>query len=371
VLEDIIDETIDEIDRRMVSGEFSIGLKPIKEFVRFYIIAEYIQNELENETTNILKYSENNFIPSESSKEDDIEQAERLEKEKWQAYERKVDHYNTLNFKKKLQLKIKKKKGERYKEIKKAENTKNGSKSATQEKKVIRNGPAERYKGDDLYKFQINEFKILDDIKEGKYNYDNLNRTYKRIISEKGYLKKMGFKELETFCDTLRKEIQYSDYAYKNIRYYKLEKTLRFELIKSILKAIHECKTRNLETDRMIDDFLILFEMPLLEERQAFVEEYPELDAAEIMAWRTEVLSINNFIIFAIKMCKGVLKAKSEYKLSQMDLERFKNEWNDMSFENNYKMRSDFDASDFLDLMDKLDQVNIKQHSQVNNFFSK
>lgn len=357
MLDDFISRNIDKLCSVFVAGEFHIGIAPIKEYVKFYIISQYIQKEFANETISVLKYAEENFIDTDDIDENDDDGPEKLERKRWNFYERKLDHYNTLNFEKKNDLK------KRIREEKLAK-TLHG-------KEKNRKGNIIRYQGNEIHRFQLSEFRMLDDIKEGKDAGFNSNKTYKRIISDKGYINKINFRELQDFIDVLSQEIDKSGDEYKNIRYYKLEKRLNFELIKSVLKALHNCKEKQETDNAILDDLVILFKLPLIKERQIYANIYPELNYSERMRWRIEIDGVFRFIQYAITVCESLLKNKNIDEIIKPELEGFKNIYMDFSYRNDYKIRKDFTAENFLSLMKKFDDINVKTYNLINNELDK
>lgn len=353
MLNDIVERTTTYLFNNLVGGSFYIGLDPIKEYTKFYLIAEYLQQDVYNQTLSIDQYSKD-----QGNKK--IGEDDETEENRWKRYERTVDHYNTLNFEKKIELLKRQQEEKEYRE----------QRSQTTDKKKIKGNP-NRYKGNELFEYQLGEFKVLDDIKQGKYESYNANLIYKRINSDKGYLNKMNFRQYSDYIDILRQEIADSDDKYKNIRYYKLEKRLGYELIKSILTSIRLSVEKEESRDRVIMDLIPLFRLPLIKERQKYAEVYWKLNKQEKKMWRMEIEGLIRFISYTINASKAeISKSGMKNIITDQDLKEFAQIYIYSSYENNYKQRKDFTSEDFKALMCKLDDKNIEVNKKVKNKIS-
>lgn len=214
----IVEEEVEQLATDLVQGQFYIGLEAVKKFVMFIIMTDYIQKKQKDQGMSIWKYAQNQLKLPEETNEMPPEKVDALI---FNNYERILYLYNTITKEKRIEHLLRQKQEEQRREMKKEKN------KQTQ-------GNSERFQGLDLFPYQINEFSILYAIKEGKYDDVNASLTQKRIISEKGYLRKINFKSFKEYIKILESQIDESNDQYKNIQYYKLEKRLGFELIKAI-----------------------------------------------------------------------------------------------------------------------------------------
>lgn len=318
----IVAGKVEEIFSRYFTGEFHVGLDPIKEYVYFYCVVFSLQS-IDNKY-NLSEFQ--NMLVKENTHLD-IGFYDFIAD-----YNKVAHHYINLNHKTQKD----------YYERQRLEKQK---------------GKMERFKGKDLYRFQEDEFLDLMKIKHD--NKGKLNRTYKRIVSEKGYLSRMTFTDLHKYNDHLYNQIDSGD-PYSNIRYYKLEKMLNFELIKSILASLSVCRrSSTFDEENVLNDLLMVAELPLIADRQKYVELYPELNWAEIQIWKEEV---QNSIILHIKWSiVAVLKwvQESDYSiLDNVDWNKFSTIYAPPTYKSNYLLRKDFSADDFHLLMKHLDNRN-------------
>ena len=323
MLKEMVDKAVERYNREFVSGEFYIGLDSIKQFAYFYVIALYNHRHVKTDVKSVRQFLKDPHFDKIREEEEKNDIAGCCE---GRLYERKLDHYNTLNREKMLEASIRRKEG--YSDDRGA-----------------------RFGGIKIYESQFEEFKILDDVKEYKI-LERYNLTYKRLNSENEYLHKITFSELREFVKLLKTEIDESEEEYKNTRYYKLEKRLGFELIKSQLKCISICREMGLDADRTVNDMIPLFLLPMISDRQKYAELYPTLDSKERDEWRMEIEGIIRFVHYVAIHCSEVLVNKElEHILTEGELESFKAIYTKGTFENEFKMRKDFSAKDFKDLM--------------------
>ncbi|RYG71217.1 hypothetical protein EU245_14790 [Lentibacillus lipolyticus] len=322
---------------------FRIGLEPINEFVLFFCMAQHVQQK-NSKSTSVLQYANEKFDEEEL---DEMLPQEIQEGNKRNFYERKLEHYHALNAEKMLE----------YEMIEEKERQNRQSKQARNEDT---RGNASRYEGNPLYEFQFSEFDLLDAIKEGEYDSSKANMNYKRIISDKGYLYKMTFKDFKEFVKVLHEEIDQSEETHKNIRYYKLERRLHFELVKSILLAMRKCEEANekIEKKEYLIDLCMLFRLPLLKARQTYAEIYPNLNAKERHEWREEVFNLIIFLQRVVLIVQKQITGKEEQVFTDQDWKTFHAIYLPSHFQNNYKQRKDFKAQDFKTLMQTLDKQN-------------
>jgi|SRR5699024_9738197 len=320
----IVSEKIDELYEAIVTGDLLVSLDSIKEFVYFIIVAEELQSKGQEE------YSLSSFTKmlwESESLEDDLELYDFM-----QEYDRVTHHYTNLNFKKQVEAKIRAK----FEEEK---------------------GKQLRFKGNKLYGFQKDEFFELMKIKSDS-NHE-FHKTYKRIVSEKGYSSRVTYTEFKKFHDYLFNLIDKND-PISNIRYYKLEKRTSFEIIKTILVAMKKNKDSRLtlKDEIIMADLLKVANIPLLTERYRLIEVYSDLDDFEdIVKWRYLVFTgINRFINYAIQYVKAYVDKEQYSVLEKYHPEKFQSIYTPDSFHQDYKMRKDFSASDFKKLMKYIDE---------------
>jgi hypothetical protein len=352
---EVVEHTVEKLAREMVHGIFHIGLDAVKRYVLFWCMANYLQEQQMSERMSIEQYASSTFslTTEERNKltKDGVEKADRL----WKAYyERKLDHYNSINLEKKVALLLRQKQETQLRLIKKAKNEN-------------LEGNAKRFQGLSLFPYQLEEFAVLDGIKEGQAAQE-IGRTYKRIVSNKGYLQKMTFKEYREFVALLKDEVDQSQDPYKNVRYYKLEKRLGFEAVKAVLKAIKDCREQNKwPVEIVVRDLTYVLRLPFLSERQQYAEVYPELNWEERNRWGMELLGILTFTEACILAAKQTLDESKGSILQPTDWECFETLYLPESYENDYLQRKDFAAEDFTLLMTVLDEQNTQAFEQFRN----
>ena len=327
-----------------INGEFYIGMEPIVDFVFFYCITNERQEKQKKNYKNILEYSKENFILDEKERKNLTEEMQdALFKS---AYEKKLYYFNTLNSKSMLN---KIKRTELEKKIR----------AIKQQKGQNLDGNAQRFKGLEIFSFQEDELTTLVSIKQGDYDDKKANMTYKRLVSEKGYLHHLKFKEYTNFVDILRKEIKEMPMGNKNVQLYKLEKTLNYELLKCTAVALNQSKqTSTFDEESVIRDLLLVFGLPFLEARQQYTMIYPQLNKADRDNWRREVQGLTCFTMDCITVLVKTLQGVYEPMLTKEDLKRLNNLYLSESFKNDYIQRKDFNAEDFKSILNVLDSMN-------------
>lgn len=356
---EVVEHTVEKLAREMVHGIFHIGLDAVKRYVLFWCMTNYLQEQQMSERMSIEQYASSTFslTTEERNKltKDGVEKADRL----WKAYyERKLDHYNSINLEKKVALLLRQKQETQLRLIKKAKNEN-------------LEGNAKRFQGLSLFPYQLEEFAVLDGIKEGQAAQE-IGRTYKRIVSDKGYLQKMTFKEYREFVALLQDEIDHSQDPYKNIRYYKLEKRLGFEAAKAVLKAIKNCREQNKwPLEIAVRDLTYVLRLPFLSERQQYAEVYPELNWEERNRWGLELLGILTFTETCILAAQQRLTEFNGNVLHPKDWEMFATLYLPETFKNDYKQRKDFQAEDFTLLMADLDKQNTEAFAKIKQLIQK
>lgn len=324
MLYSIVDERIEELYEEIVKGDLLVSLDSIKDFVYFIIGAEELQYKNKKE-----------FSLSSFTRELSEELAELDDKvdlyDFIQEYDKVAYHYTNLNYGNQLEAKAR----------------------AREEKEK---GKQSRFEGKKLYGFHKDEFL---DLMEIKSDSDHVyHKTYKRIVSEKGYLSRITFSEYKGFYEYLFDLINRDD-PFSNIRYYKLEKRMNFELKKAILVAMKKNRQSKfkLRNDVVAEDLLMVTKIPLISERHRLVEIYSELDIFEdILKWRYIVdVSINRFINYAIQHVRFYLEKEKYNVLDNLDKDKFQSIYSPDTFFLDYKMRRDFNASDFKILMKYID----------------
>lgn len=348
MLDEIINDCVEIIYEDRIPYNFFIGFEPIKEFCKFFIIAKNLQDERLNESQTILKYVKKAIEENKEDFESDIPESElALEREE---YDSTLYRYNTLNAEKMLDFEKRKKMEKEYRE---------SLKQSNQDAPTM--GNPNRFEGNRLYDFQLNEFKTLTEIKKGVFDVNaNVNLTYNRILGKKGYMKKIQFAEFAHFVNILEIEID-DDYLnpFKNIRYYKLEKRLNFELIKSMCNAINICRRKKESVDRAVAELFPLFQLPLVQARQEYADKYAELDLKGREAWKFEVALLFKFINAAVNLSLEAIKTEDEENIiTDDDLESFKSIYGLDTFENTYEFGIDYNKKDFKLLMSKMDEMN-------------
>ncbi|MCM3625528.1 class A beta-lactamase-related serine hydrolase [Brevibacillus borstelensis] len=341
---DVVEQTVETLAVKMVRGTFHIGLDAVKRYVLFWCMANHLQENQMEQKMSIEKYAASKF--SLTSEEKEKLKQETIERLSFAFYERKLDHYNTMNAENKMKLLLRQKQETYYRINRK-------------EKEETEKGNVRRFEGLALFPYQLDEFSILDAIKEGEYTQE-VGRTYKRIVSDKGYLQKMTFKEYKELVTLLSDEIDQSQALYKNVATYKLEKRLGFEALKAVLKALSECREKNHVPDQIAArDLITILQLPFLSERQRYAKVYPDLDLLEQMKWRIEIKGILMFTQACILATKQKLAESNDSILQPEDWERFQTLYIPKSYENDYKLRKDFRSDDFTLIMTELDKLNM------------
>lgn len=350
---DEVEKIIDYVFDQATILPFTIGMNPVKEFVKFHIIAEYLQEEVFDQSQSIKTYVENEIEKDKTSYK--VKSADVEEKLRWQKYERTIDIYHTLNEKKQLEY------------IKKLEEEKKYRENKDDDEKLKTVGNPARYNGYKLYEYQLNEFKILKAIKNGDYDTAKANLTYKRLMSKRKIRYKISFKNYSDYVDILRTEIdERSNDPYKNIAYYKLEKRMNHELNKSVAAAINQCARNGERQEVVANDLFRLYVLPLIKDRQTYAEMYPKLDAQERIQWRKDIFSLEYFIKYLVSLFKEFRKDTNLKEiLTDDDMEKFKLIFAKGTFENSYIQRRDFSADDFRAIMSVSDEMNEKAWNNI------
>jgi len=347
MLYELIDEIVEELARYIVSGRFHIGLDAVKEYLLFYVMADRIQKGKQEGKISIWKYYEQHTSFPEELKN---LPPEKIEKFKYNRYERLLYLFNTLNAENRMKHRLRQKQEAEYRKKKKENNQKT-------------TGNPNRFKGVDIFPYQIGEFSALDEIKEGKGVNKKASTTLKRIISEKGYLKRIRFKDFKEFIEYLKTKIDQSGDEYKNVQYYKLEKRLGFELIKAAAVALKQCRENGYPLPIAARDLIEVFHLPFISDRQKYVLVYPYLDEEKRMIWRGEVEGIMRFLGYSAVLVLQEIEGKEDV-YDESDWERFRNIYAPSSFKNDYKLRKDFTLDDFRILMETLDEYNTSRSEQ-------
>jgi hypothetical protein len=352
---DIVEQKVESLARIIVKGKFHIGLDAVKRYVLFWCMTNYIQEQEENQEMSIFQYAQS-VNPLKLKDNKDLYLDDKV-KEWNKFYERKVDHYNTLNAENKVKLLIRQKQ-EWHDQMK--------------QKEEKGKGKERRFEGLSLFPFQRNEFAVLDGIKEMRKPFNELNRTYKRIVSDKGYLSKMTFAQYKDFVSHLKDEINQSQDLLKNIQYYKLEKRLGFEAMKAVLKSLHDCrKTNHVTAEIAVRDLTTVLQLPFLSERQRYAEVYPELSEQGRVRWRLELQGIQAFVQRCILMVRSKLAESKGAILHPKDWEHFQGLYLPETYENDYKLRKDFRAEEFSLLMTELDKQNRQTFERIKTYIEK
>lgn len=319
----LVDNKVRELFSRIVLGDLFVSIESIIEFVYFYIVADALHSKNEK------IYSLSSYIKMLSSSEELEEDKELYDF--LLDYDKAAHHYTNLNYKKQVEARNR----------------------AVVEKNI---GPVARFDGKELYEFQQHEFLVLMKIKsDSKHEF---HKTYKRIVSNKGYRSRISFTEYRHFYEYLFNKIE-SGHFYSNVQYYKLEKLMGFEIYKTILASIKKSKDVNflLNEKTVMNDLLMVTKLPLLTARHELAEIYPELEGFEdVMKWRYLVgRGINEFIDYAIKYVQGEVKSQKYNVLDNIDWSKFEAIYPPESYSRNYKLRKDFSAVDFTNLMKHID----------------
>lgn len=324
----LVDESVEELYSKIVTGDLLVSLDSLKEFVYFIIIADGIQSTNRKEYS---LFSFNNMLSGSEKLQEDEDLHEFLEE-----YDRVAHHYKNLNYKNQLEAKIRAK---------------------TEEK----DGKSSRFEGKRLYDFHVDEFLELMKIKSDSSH--EFHKTYKRIVSEKGYLSRITYTEYKSFYEYLFDLIDEDDPP-SNIKYYKLEKRMGLEIQKAILTAMKKKRESKIiiNDDELMRDLLMVTKIPLIGERHRLVEIYSGLDHFEdILKWRNIVgISINRFINYAIQHVQHHIKSEKYNVLESLERSKFQSIYLPSSFYQDYKLRRDFSASDFKKLMKYMDDNTIR-----------
>jgi hypothetical protein len=333
---DIVKREVEKIAAIIITGEFVIGIEPFIEYVYFYCVSDALQRN--KQAVSLLKYHNSKIENIQAT--DTISEVDSKEEE----YDKLVDFFNGLNFRNQIEF-LKRKELEKEK------------------------GKLKRFEGVSLFNFQLSEFEVLTNIKGQKMKE---NTTYKRIVSPKGYLHRSNFTEIKEFHDLLWNEINNSEEEHKNIRFYKLEKLMGFELMKSTLKALHESRDSKLfDEHESIDDLLLISPIPLIKDRHKYAELYVELDWADKQIWRIELQSIMTLLKYSIAAVQMRVK-ETKYNISEnADWNRFDEVYLPPSYVKDYKIRKDFYAEDFKVFMRRVDKHNIEIREKAKSFIEK
>ncbi|MCG1027617.1 hypothetical protein J5S49_04885 [Virgibacillus halodenitrificans] len=304
--------------------------RAIIDHVYFHCIV-YALQEKYGDDLSISQYHSNKMkdLSSDASM-DEVDEAENQ-------YERLVDYYNTLNHHNKDKLEERRK----------------------QEKQK---GKSARYKGIELKSYQIPEFESLvkikgDNSKEKTY--------YKRIMSDKGYIYLTKYKDIQRFNQQLLHDIDESEDSNPNIRYYKLEKALNFELFKSILKKLNACKGEvNFDKDSFLHDLLMVTQSPLLSYRHQYIDNYPFHHEVDVKVWKRELSVTNEILAQSIVAIQTAIDRSGVDILERVSWDRFKSIYLPGTYQRDYKLRKDFNADDFNTLMNYIDKQNANLRKQ-------
>ncbi|WDL99190.1 hypothetical protein [Alicyclobacillus sp. ALC3] len=351
MISQVVDVVVDELADSLVGDEFHIGLEAVKRFALFWLVVEREQARQDSDKISIYEYAKQ--ARPKNKLADEFEEADWV-----RYYERTLDHFNSLNLEQKVRLRLRQQQEAAYRAAKSA-----------QDKEL--KGNTGRYQGNSLFPYQKDEFSILDGIKDGGFD-KAIETTYKRLVSEKGYLRKMNFKEYRAFVDVLADGIERSSEAHKNISYYKLEKRLGFQAMKSVLKALHESNEfGNGTQEAACSDLMLVLKLPLLSERQQYAEIYPGLSESEKVRWRIEVDGLLRFTGYCCQALAGLLSGGDEghnrIALDEADWDAFSRLYTPNTFSNDYLLKRDFYASDFDTFMQALDKHNMLEFSTMTN----
>lgn len=216
----------------------------------------------------------------------------------------------------------------------------------------------------EVYDFQ-KEYDVLMGIKGmGK---SSLKTTYNKILQN--HLKNISFKSYQEFVVFLRQAAeQYEDEDLKYISSYLIEKNLNFETLKLMCTIYHRSKENfdALEaTSLVLDIFLLLRLLPMIPVRERILEQIEHKNKEGLMELHVAIKNSLYFYNAVIADVMNKMKHLPDAKADEKDIEIFKNYFHFESLSNQYSLRKDFTASDFAEILGRMESHNQSHNSSV------
>ena len=228
------------------------------------------------------------------------------------------------------------------------------------------------YQEHPIYEYQYEEFQVLEK-KFGDPDADKIaDLTYKRIRSNN--LHKIRFSEYQNFIEELKEVIEASNEVSHNISYYKLEKRLNFEFIKTLCKVIRRLEKAKKNSPILIPPLLKLMMCPDLVARQQYAEQYELILfgpsnklATDLGQWAHKAY----IHIFLLGKCIESVQKRLVNCIDKINLIDYEDEfckiYADNTFSSPYVLGTDFLDKNFKLLMCALEKFNNDEWYEIVN----
>lgn len=330
-IEDVVDYHVSLLYNTIVHNNFYIKFDSILNFVEFYVTYElYLKVEELNSYKSLKQLSE-----------DAINKYEIHSMDKVSFYEQTQHCYSVMTDKTKEDHKLNKEK----------------FMSSNSKEKSTKLG--ERYKGKKIYETVQKDFESLQKI----YTYKKIdsndyklkvdNTTYKRLREKKSH--NIKFDEYKHFVEGLKEDILESNFEYKGIQYYKIEKRMTYELIKTI--CANYVKIKEEDKNKFIKYTVLVANLPLIDVRHNYVDVYAISNEIGRDKCIREVEGLLRFINMCVENvmieCENLnlQNVKIEY-----NIEKFKRSYIN-NYMSKYKEDNDFKRKHFKEVVRKLQDI--------------
>lgn len=226
------------------------------------------------------------------------------------------------------------------------------------------------YQEQPIYQYQYDEFRVL----EEKFGDPDVNKaadiTYKRIRSNN--LHKIKFSDYQKFVEELKDIVEISNEISHNIGYYKLEKRLNFELIKTLCKVVRRLEKAKKYSPSLIPPLLKLMLLPDLVARQHYAEQYELIifgssDKLEgdLGQWAGKAYCH----IFLLEQCIRSVQNKLVDRMEHINLVDYEDEFCKIyaknTFSSSYSLGTDFLEKNFKLVMSAIAELNSNEWDKV------
>ncbi|WP_411679594.1 hypothetical protein [Clostridium thailandense] len=166
--------------------------------------------------------------------------------------------------------------------------------------KYLKTGNTNANNLSNYYKFsQRQKLELMDGLKQNEAKDTSTYNTYRNILNNK--YKKIKFKEYEDLVNWFKKEIEKSDYEFKNIRLYELEYYLNFEQLKNISSFLSLFDNKNRKKN-IVKNLLTSLDIPDINNRIKCMFNYIHLkNADDIIDWID-----GNYFLFSV-ICPAII----------------------------------------------------------------
>lgn len=331
-----------------ICGDFYISVDSIYKYIKFYFWCKFIQDR-----GRTFSLGEVNRILIENCDleylKDNSEESDQNATELERFFERGVDQFNNLNPRTKMEY-------EKAKQNKRREsNRKLDSKNIMD----IRSIP--------FLESNLTAYRIMREVKESGFQEEvdyflkSLNSILNKLnINRKNCnLKNINYSKMKEVYDYLLQRVCELNPKEKGLYIYQIEKGLNLSLISEILKQCSKV-VEDTKVSEMLDDLVLLFLCPLIEDRKKYAVLYFQLNESKKEAWRNEVSYLNQLIcdIYWNVVQDQVIELEIDRLSDQEITFELVNDFYTVEMFNDYCGKFDFKKDHFVLLMEAIQKLN-------------